>query len=67
MIINMPDPHPGRCRNWRDGERCLDHDGTEHVCSFRKPMPTPPEFWNQSSSQTTAKPKPWIKPKDGTP
>jgi hypothetical protein len=46
MFIDLPDPHPGRCKNHRyvfvdgypDSLRCLDYEGTPHVCSFPTPM-----------------------------
>lgn len=73
-FIHVPDPFPGRCQNVRhvlhaNGEpetlRCLDYEGTRHVCEF------PPSRVNASStgwvtyqSIMTAPPAPkrWVKP-----
>lgn len=60
--INMQDMYPGRCRNWRDGERCLDYDDVPHVCTFRKPVPLP-DFGDRSYLQSSVQPKPWVKPR----
>lgn len=67
----MPDPHPGRCLNYRtkthsDGYieslRCLDYEGTEHVCSF--PSSTHVTITGQWQSWAGAQvdSKPWVKP-----
>lgn len=72
MHIEAPDPHPGRCRNvrscWQNDHivtmRCLDYEGTPHVCSF----PRPPVQMSRASGhvfQSTPQPKPWVKPEDG--
>ena len=68
MTFIVPDPHPGRCQNYRtvnhgNGQaehlRCLDYENVEHVCSFPSPMSTP----TQSLGVYTApKPEPWEKP-----
>lgn len=68
----LSDPFPGRCRNFRtvghangqsESLRCLDYEGTPHVCEF------PPSRVNASSTgyatyatSTPAPPKPWVKP-----
>lgn len=67
MHINALDPNPGRCLNHRtspDGNtvRCLDYEGTDHVCSF-PPFPIALSgSASMSYSITTPEPKPWVKP-----
>lgn len=67
--VTSPDPHPGRCPNFRsDGpptftsRRCLEReDDFGHVCRFDPPRPAV----SQSSvgwSTGSAKPKPWVAP-----
>lgn len=67
--IYMPDPNPGRCKNHRsEGEetlRCLDYEGTPHVCSFPKPLAERRKDWGGWSTMTIQappKPQPWVKP-----
>lgn len=67
--ITAPDPFPGRCRNHRavpftlESLRCLDYEGTEHVCRFPEPPPNTPQVgrWAQSNTVT---PKPWVRPEN---
>lgn len=70
--IRVPDMDPGRCENhrivWVGGNpktlRCLDYEGTDHVCSFEKPQPVP-QGTDMASAWTTIsypRPKPWVKP-----
>lgn len=63
MTLYVPDPHPGRCQNLRmvthsDGYienlRCLDYEGTEHVCQFPEP---------EHSIYSAQEHKPWVRPK----
>lgn len=73
MHYTLPDPHPGRCKNYRDGKdcygnpaskRCLGYEMVSHVCEF-EPEPERIESvagWCQSSSFTPAEPKPWVSP-----
>lgn len=69
-FIRLPDLHPGRCQNVRhvqhaDGHagtvRCLDYEGTEHVCTFPAPLHvvTPS---GSSLTYTTPTPQKWVKP-----
>jgi hypothetical protein len=45
MFIEIPDEHPGRCRNQRvvfvngypETLRCLDYEAVQHVCAFPEP------------------------------
>lgn len=70
MEIQIPDPHPGRCQNTRLHRgpygatrtlRCLDYDGTQHVCSFPE---VPKETGKDWGAYSIPKPKPkaWVKP-----
>jgi hypothetical protein len=69
MHIIEPDPHPGRCENYRsvvhsDGYvetlRCLDYEGTEHICSF--PEPEHRVITVGGYTYTPQAPQRWIKP-----
>lgn len=76
MILNLPDPHPGRCKNYRAGsdcygmpnsKRCLGYEMKSHVCEF-EPDPertSVPMGWGQASSFTPPEPVPWVSPLDG--
>jgi hypothetical protein len=75
VIINAPDQHPGRCQNWRSrpdrngypsSVRCLDYEGTEHVCTFPPPPPPLPDPWgaNVANVYRQEPPKPWVKPEN---
>jgi hypothetical protein len=61
-----PDPHPGRCLNIRRDPasntmmRCLDYDGTQHVCTF--PTQLTPGTTIQTGIYSTPPPVPWVKP-----
>ena len=63
MHVELPDPHPGRCRNLRtvgpETLRCLDYDNLPHVCVFPEP-----KRLSSSNSYTvkTVEPEPWVKP-----
>lgn len=66
MTIYLPDPHPGRCFNYRlvNGQtlRCLDYEGTRHVCDF--PGAILPFQWPQGNQMTSSnsEAEPWVKP-----
>ena len=71
MDILIPDPHPGRCQNFRyDGrikttKRCLDYDGHDGACLF--PEPGLPPMTVQTSQVATYQPRPpepWVSPLD---
>lgn len=66
--IALPDPFPGRCHNLRASRfhpgsflRCLDYEGSRHVCEF--PIETPPVVGAMSYSTSTTQLKPWIDPR----
>lgn len=67
MYIHIADLHPGRCRNqrvfWEGGHpetlRCLDYEGTEHVCTFPEPVRRATTLTYTSGD---TKPEPWVKP-----
>jgi hypothetical protein len=65
MHIDAPDPHPGRCRNYRTVGgttlRCLDYENVPHRCSFPE-LPKPVHSDLASSMYRQSEPKPWIKP-----
>lgn len=65
-----PDPFPGRCKNHRSefrygrlvSLRCLDYEGTEHVCTFEDLRP-PITASDQVNTYTVShESKPWVKP-----
>lgn len=61
MEIHVPDQHPGRCINLRNGMRCVELEAERHVCRFPKPAPT----WVTISSgnvYSPSKPEPWTVP-----
>jgi len=65
MYIQMPDPNPGRCLNFRHdtgpygkARRCLEAEGTKHVCRFDPPERRPA---SERIYQASA-PEPWIVP-----
>ena len=71
MNIFMPDEYPGRCKNHREINwyarpktvRCLDYEGTEHVCTFEQPPVEVHLSGNIGLSRSVAvDPKPWVKP-----
>jgi hypothetical protein len=61
--VILPDPHPGRCRNHRDGRRCLDYDHRPHVCEFPEPPPSPTTT-SFHITYTRGVIEPWVKPGD---
>lgn len=73
-IARPPDPFPGRCLNYRhhdhaiDGRsetlRCLESEGTEHVCRFPEPIVHKRSDWGpyQMSSLGKPPPAPWVVP-----
>jgi hypothetical protein len=70
MFTDGPDPHPGRCKNHRaehhsDGYienlRCLEAEGTRHICRFPKPAHVVAE----RVIYTAAPPEPWVVPPRG--
>jgi hypothetical protein len=75
MIINAPDPDPGRCLNYRNGSigqggvgnprRCLLYEGHEGRCRFPAEEPVTNEAgWGQTQVYKPSKPKPWVSPLD---
>lgn len=64
--VTVPDPHPGRCLNFRSGgqpyfesRRCLELEGdVGHVCRFEAPRP--PINYLTAQSFTYPKPIPWV-------
>lgn len=68
MFIEIPDEHPGRCRNQRvvwvngcpESLRCLGYEAVEHVCEF----PEPPRVSTVKFSYTSVIPEPkaWVRP-----
>lgn len=70
MILNLPDPHPGRCLNHRQGrdhtgypvsKRCLDYEGHDGRCRFPEdPAPGPRQ--GEAVSYGTQEPKAWVRP-----
>lgn len=65
MHIELPDPHPGRCRNLRyvgaECLRCLDYDDTPHICRFPEPAPS---ITSVSYTIQTTSLSPWVAPTD---
>jgi hypothetical protein len=70
MNINLPDPHPGRCRNTRtvthadtyiEVLQCLDYEGTRHVCEFPESVHSPSSA-GPFSSYHPPTPKRWVRP-----
>ena len=66
MLITLPDPHPGRCLNFRSGKRCLDYDGHDSKCQFPPEEKKPYESnWDQIGwSLKPVEPEPWVAPWD---
>ena len=70
MYVTIPDPHPGRCLNFRAKlygagmKRCLDYENSRHVCSFE--VEKQPRITHDHSSliYTQEPPKPWVRPED---
>lgn len=66
--IYYSDPHPGRCKNWRFGRgRCLDYEGTEHVCAFGEPEQTTfvsGAFTSCTYTWDAPLPVPWVRPEN---
>ena len=64
MIIAIPDPHPGRCLNIRNGDRCLDYDHHDGSCRFG--LDHEHELWwqveHRSWSIKATPPVPWVSP-----
>jgi hypothetical protein len=65
-----PDPFPGRCKNHRSdfrygrlvSLRCLDYEGTQHVCTFEELRPPFTASDQVTSSLHPSNPEPWVKP-----
>lgn len=74
MYHVLPDPFPGRCKNYRnhghrDGSvevlRCLDYEGVPHRCAFPTPRPEPTNDHSWGGNiQTNTEPEPWRRPID---
>lgn len=77
MYVRLPDPNPGRCENYRsvmhsDGRvetlRCLDYEGTKHICEFPEPLhiASDPRWGGNSYSYSEKhdRPQPWVKPQN---
>ena len=66
MIITVPDPHPGRCLNYRMGRRCIDYDKHDSPCTFEKRKG--PAFGEASEyagwSLVPKEPVPWVRPEE---
>lgn len=69
MHIIQPDPHPGRCANLRSSRvtvgkmlRCLDYEGTEHVCRFEVENPLPVATGANTTYVHSRKNEPWKRP-----
>jgi hypothetical protein len=67
MEIHLPDPHPGRCLNFRHDtgragrlRRCLEMEGTKHVCRFDPPAPS--QQATHSYTLTEPRQRPWKVP-----
>lgn len=69
MNVNVPDPNPGRCLNFRRSKyhpgmiRCLDYENVPHICSFE--VEKPPLITHDHSAAFAYmkdEPKPWVKP-----
>lgn len=68
MYSYAPDPHPGRCLNYRvqpcgQTVRCLDYEGTEHACRFPIESSSEARHGNIYALRTRS-PKPWVRPGD---
>lgn len=69
MNILMPDPHPGRCLNFRydttahTTKRCLDYEGHDGRCRFPDPYVPPARTRDTSGAAWQVKqPEPWVSP-----
>ena len=68
MYLITPDPYPGRCLNHRldvasmSQVRCLDYEGTRHVCRFPKIHAPSKDVQYSTSIYSNTKPKPWVAP-----
>jgi hypothetical protein len=69
--ITMPDPHPGRCKNFRsithsdtyiETLRCLEYENEPHRCRF--PKITHVVASNIFQTSDTPQPKPWVRPEN---
>jgi hypothetical protein len=60
--ITLPDQHPGRCLNHRGILRCLEAEGTEHVCRFPAPRRLVKNPMHAGSFIYASEPKPWVVP-----
>lgn len=68
MIIHVPDPHPGRCLNYRRDPsdsyglrnlRCLKREGHTEACRFPSP---PPQISTDWSTYVQAEAEEWVDP-----
>lgn len=65
MLISLPDPHPGRCLNFRRGNRCLDYDLHKGACRFADKKDSPYDqdmFRSVDYSWSPKEPEPWKSP-----
>ena len=64
MIIVMDDPFPGRCKNYRNGVRCLHYDLHDSKCVFPEKKEKIYSEWDQTTSYTfqPKSPEPWTPP-----
>lgn len=64
MIISVPDPHPGRCLNFRNGARCLHYDRHDSRCVFPKETSIYDDWKSAGHGYTIREPEPWKSPLD---
>lgn len=70
MIIEGTDPHPGRCHNFRttrgwnatETVRCLEAEGTVHVCRFPKPRMVERKVGLNINEYQAKDLQPWVVP-----
>jgi hypothetical protein len=71
MYHHLPDPHPGRCLNYRIDPndpyrvktlRCLEREGHDSKCRFPEPTPKFDQAISHVHSFDLPKPEPWVVP-----
>lgn len=75
MHVTLPDPHPGRCPNFRTygpdmGSRivhlrCLEREFPAHICRFPEPPRERNDWASGSYVWQRPEPKEWVPPVDG--